>query len=263
MAVHRRPPSRGSRRGRATARGGERRRRAGPSRRWPTSSLRVIDIWEGEPERRSRAPECSLERALKLGVGRDRAGAAAPRSPGPSSPSAGTSRPATGSRLSLPLIEGRDALHYVVGAVAARRSATAAGGRRRRGDRVARLRQAASGSATASSRTRARLTLGRLAAARGDWAAAQQHALAHLDACAEGGHATFVPGCLDALAEVAAGLGATRTRCGCSPPPSAPAPRSASSASRRRRSTGPPSRAGCAKRSAPTPTRPRAPRAPS
>ena len=56
--------------------------------------------------------------------------------------------------------------------------------------------------------TRARLTLGRLAAARGDWTDAQQHALAHLDACVEGGHATYVPGCLDALAEVAAGLGA-------------------------------------------------------
>jgi DNA-binding CsgD family transcriptional regulator len=51
-----------------------------------------------------------------------------------------------------------------------------------------------------------RLTLGRLAAARGDWTAAQQHALAHLDAYAEGGHATYVPPCLDALAEVAAGL---------------------------------------------------------
>jgi DNA-binding CsgD family transcriptional regulator len=54
--------------------------------------------------------------------------------------------------------------------------------------------------------TRGRYTLGRLAAARGDWTAAQQHALAHLDACAEGGHMTYVPGCLDALAEVAAGL---------------------------------------------------------
>jgi DNA-binding CsgD family transcriptional regulator len=44
--------------------------------------------------------------------------------------------------------------------------------------------------------TQARLTLGRLAAARGDWTAARQHALAHLDACAEGGHATYVPPCL-------------------------------------------------------------------
>ena len=56
--------------------------------------------------------------------------------------------------------------------------------------------------------TQAGLTLGRLAAARSDWTDAQQLALAHLDACVEGGHATYVPGCLDALAEVAAGLGA-------------------------------------------------------
>ncbi len=54
--------------------------------------------------------------------------------------------------------------------------------------------------------TRAALTLGRLAAARGEWTEAQQHALAHLDACVEGGHATYVPACLDALAEVAAGV---------------------------------------------------------
>jgi predicted ATPase/DNA-binding CsgD family transcriptional regulator len=54
--------------------------------------------------------------------------------------------------------------------------------------------------------TLARLTRARLAAAQGDWPAAQQHALAHLDACVEGGHMTYVPRCLDALAEVAAGL---------------------------------------------------------
>lgn len=54
---------------------------------------------------------------------------------------------------------------------------------------------------------RARLTLARLAAARGDWTAAQPHALAYLDACAEGGHHTWVPGGLDALGEIAAGLG--------------------------------------------------------
>jgi hypothetical protein len=54
--------------------------------------------------------------------------------------------------------------------------------------------------------TWAQLTLGRMAAACGDWMVAQQHALAHLDACAEGGHASYAPGGLDALAEVAAGL---------------------------------------------------------
>ena len=52
----------------------------------------------------------------------------------------------------------------------------------------------------------ARLTLARLAAARGEWTDAREHALALLDACAEGGHAAHVPPALDALAEVAAGL---------------------------------------------------------
>jgi predicted ATPase/DNA-binding CsgD family transcriptional regulator len=56
--------------------------------------------------------------------------------------------------------------------------------------------------------TWARLTLARIAAARGEWTAAREHALAHLDVCVEGGHATNVPPCLDALAEVAGGLGA-------------------------------------------------------
>jgi predicted ATPase/DNA-binding CsgD family transcriptional regulator len=53
--------------------------------------------------------------------------------------------------------------------------------------------------------TRGRLTQARLAAARGEWSTAERHALAHLDACVEGGHATFIPYCFDALAEVAAG----------------------------------------------------------
>jgi predicted ATPase/DNA-binding CsgD family transcriptional regulator len=53
--------------------------------------------------------------------------------------------------------------------------------------------------------TRGRLTQARLAAGRGEWSTAEQHALAHLDACVEGGHATFIPSCFDALGEVAAG----------------------------------------------------------
>ena len=55
--------------------------------------------------------------------------------------------------------------------------------------------------------TRGRLTLARAGRGAGDYPTAQQHALAHLDACAEGGHLTWVPGCLDALGEIAAGLG--------------------------------------------------------
>jgi predicted ATPase/DNA-binding CsgD family transcriptional regulator len=54
--------------------------------------------------------------------------------------------------------------------------------------------------------TQPRLTLGRIAAAREDWTEAREQVLAHLDACVEGGHRTYVPGCLDALAEGAAGI---------------------------------------------------------
>ena len=54
--------------------------------------------------------------------------------------------------------------------------------------------------------TWARLTLARLAAARGEWTEAREHALAHLDACVGGGHLTHIPPCLYALAEVAAGV---------------------------------------------------------
>jgi predicted ATPase/class 3 adenylate cyclase/DNA-binding CsgD family transcriptional regulator len=54
--------------------------------------------------------------------------------------------------------------------------------------------------------TRGNMTLARLASTRGDWSAAERHVLTHLDAVVDGGHATFVPYCLDALGEVAAGL---------------------------------------------------------
>jgi predicted ATPase/DNA-binding CsgD family transcriptional regulator len=54
--------------------------------------------------------------------------------------------------------------------------------------------------------TRGRLTLGRLDAAGGEWTRAREHALALLDACAEDGHAIYMPGCLEALAEASAGL---------------------------------------------------------
>ena len=50
-----------------------------------------------------------------------------------------------------------------------------------------------------------RLVLGRLAAARGESALAEQHAHALLEACAEGQDHTFDPDALDALAEAAAG----------------------------------------------------------
>ncbi len=54
--------------------------------------------------------------------------------------------------------------------------------------------------------TAGRLTLARVAAARRDWAAAEQHVHAHLDVCVEGGHRRDLADLLDALAEVATGL---------------------------------------------------------
>ena len=54
------------------------------------------------------------------------------------------------------------------------------------------------------------LVLARVAAAQGEWTVAQQAALAHLDVCAQGGHETHIPACLDALGEVAAGFGEDR-----------------------------------------------------
>jgi DNA-binding NarL/FixJ family response regulator len=49
------------------------------------------------------------------------------------------------------------------------------------------------------------LALSRLAAARGDWGAAEQHALALLDICAERGGLLAAPNALHALAEIAVG----------------------------------------------------------
>jgi predicted ATPase/DNA-binding CsgD family transcriptional regulator len=52
-----------------------------------------------------------------------------------------------------------------------------------------------------------RLALARLAAARGEWHTAEQHAHALLDACAEQGSLQIAPNTLNALAEIAAGNG--------------------------------------------------------
>ncbi len=52
-----------------------------------------------------------------------------------------------------------------------------------------------------------RLALARLAAARGEWREAEQHAHALLDACAEQGSLQIAPNALNALAEIAAGNG--------------------------------------------------------
>jgi predicted ATPase/DNA-binding CsgD family transcriptional regulator len=164
-----------------------------------------VDISQGEPDRAIERLEGRLERALKLGLG-----------------------------LVVPILmvsiayaeyaggrqqEARDRLKAILPLIEGRDSYTASWGLCRLAE-VLRL-QADGGSEQTALRAQAngeqlgnqllatlpRLTLSRLAAGRDDWTAAQEHALAHLDACAEGGHLTYVPGCLDALAGVAAGLG--------------------------------------------------------
>ncbi len=167
----------------------------------------LVDAWQGEPERPLERLPGRLERALRLGAG----------------------NPVPYLLLAIAFAEvaagrperARDQLEGLVALVAQRGPTLTpwalsllAEARRLLADADAEataLEAQASAERLGGNRlfeTRARLTLGRLAAAREDWSGAQQHALAHLDACVEGGHATYVPGCLDALAEVAAGLGA-------------------------------------------------------
>ena len=167
-----------------------------------------VDALEGEPERALALLQVRLERGVKLG-----AGAIVPvllYSIAFVERASGRHQQAR-DRLEalLPLIEGRE---LVITTMALWLLADV---RRLLADGDAEataLRAQASGERLGNRflSTGARLILGRLAAVRGHWAAAQQHALAHLDTCAEGGHATFVPGCLDALGEVAAGLGADK-----------------------------------------------------
>jgi predicted ATPase/DNA-binding NarL/FixJ family response regulator len=163
-----------------------------------------IDVYEGEPARALERLERRLEQAVKLGVGFAVgqlsaliafAELAADRSD------------EARRRLEnlVPLIEGRAsyiatwALCFLAEALRLQADADA---------EPTAHRAQASGEKLENRllATMAGLTLGRLAAARGEWTAAREHALAHLDACVEGGHATYVPPCLDALAEVAAGL---------------------------------------------------------
>jgi predicted ATPase/DNA-binding CsgD family transcriptional regulator len=164
----------------------------------------LADTWQGEPARTLERQPASLERALSLGVGSvvpwlilD--GAFADLALGR------PERARDALREMLGLVEGRMAYatawalcliaetERLLGEAGAEATATQAQiTAERLGNRLF--------------ATFARLTQGRLAAARGDWPLAQQHALAHLDACAEGGHTTFLPACLDALAEIATGL---------------------------------------------------------
>ena len=167
-----------------------------------------VEVWQGEPECALERLEVRLERTLTLG-----AGAALPGLITEIAFAELTIGRAEQARDRLealvPLIEGRDnfvmswALWFLAEArwqLADSQVEATAVRAQRSGEQLGNRLLA----------TLPRLTLGRLAAARGDWTAAQQHALAHLDACAEGGHATYIPDCLDALGELAAGLGSDR-----------------------------------------------------
>jgi predicted ATPase len=164
----------------------------------------LIDVWQGEPDRAHERLQARLERALQLG-----AGIAVPLllvGISLAELATGRSEQARGRLEGLiPLVEGRDAwvTSYALGTLAEARRLAADGGAE------ATALQAQTTAEQYGNRlfaTLPRLTLCRLAAARADWTVAQQHVLAHLDACVEGGHTTYVPSSLDALAEVAAGL---------------------------------------------------------
>jgi predicted ATPase/DNA-binding CsgD family transcriptional regulator len=168
------------------------------------AGLAIMDIWQGEAERALERLHVQLEHTLKLG-----AGVVVPlllAAMAWAELAAGRLEQARGRLEGLvSLVEGRDAYStswalYLLAEVRRLLPDSAA--------EATALKAQASGERIGNRlyETRARLTLGRLAAARGDWTAAQQHVLAHLDACAEGGHAPYVPACLDALGEVAAGL---------------------------------------------------------
>jgi predicted ATPase/DNA-binding CsgD family transcriptional regulator len=162
------------------------------------------DTWQGEPARALERQPASLERALSLGVG---------------SVVPWLIFDGAFAELALGRPErARDALREMLGLVEGRMAYGTAWALCQLAE-AERLLGDGSAEATATQAqvtaerlgnrlfaTFARLTQGRLAAARGDWPLARHHALAHLDACAEGGHTTYLPACLDALAEVATGL---------------------------------------------------------
>ena len=168
-----------------------------------------VDIWEGAPETALAHLKESLDRTLKLG-----AGLAVPwlLTTIAWAELATVRHTQARDRLEavVPLIEGRDTLltSWAVGLLAEARRLLGDGDAADAGALHAQATGEQLGNRLLA--TLPRLTLGRLAAAGGDWTVAQEHARAHLDACAEGGHATSVPSCLDVLGEVAAGVRADK-----------------------------------------------------
>jgi predicted ATPase/DNA-binding CsgD family transcriptional regulator len=163
-----------------------------------------IDVWQGQPERPLERLHRRLEDTLKLG-----AGIAVPWllfAIAFAELSAGRPEHARGRLEGLvQLVEGRVSFltSYALGLLAEAQRLLADDAAEATALQAQGLGE---GLENRLLPTRPILTLGRIVAARGDWPAARQRALAHLDACAEGGHATYVPSCLDALGEVAAGL---------------------------------------------------------
>ena len=168
------------------------------------AALGILEIHQGATDRALERLRRRLERSIELGTGLaiptlSTQLAAAELAVGRLDPARDRLEDA------IPRMEGRDSF------MASRALTLLADTLRLLGDDAAesaaeRARAVGDGIGNALTATRARLVLGRLAAADGDWEAAELHALAHLDACVDGGHVLYIPDCLDPLAEVAAGL---------------------------------------------------------
>ena len=222
--------------------------------------MALVDVWQGEPERPlehlPRAPRTHPEARRR----RSPCHGCYSRSRSPSSPPAGPSRPATGSRAWWRWSRGATPA-YDVGALPARRGAAPAGGRRRPRPRRCEAQASAERTRQSPVRDAAALTLGRLAAARGEWRSpSSTRSRTSTPASRAATRPTSRPAWTRSQRSRRASA-PTRTRCGCSPPPSAPGPRSASSACRPRSEHWAAIDAGFARRSATTPTRRRALRA--
>lgn len=165
----------------------------------------LADVWAGSPELVLERVPGQLERAVRLG-----AGMTVPllmSALGFAQLAAGRLDEARSQLEAMAaLVEGRNgfatawALNFIAEVQRLRRDAAA---------EATATRAQAAGEQIGNRllATRGRLTLARLAAAEGDVVAARRHALAHLDAIADGGHRTWMPGCFDALGEIAAASG--------------------------------------------------------